>query len=239
MVSRRVPAVAVSEVEVSYGPRATIGPISFELEPGAVLGLIGGNGSGKTTVLRTLCALQTVSRGTVRVYGEPVSVGRPVRRVGAMIEEPRFYGWLSGRDNLLMAAGGRRDWAGRTDPTLDDVGLTEAAEVPVGEYSQGMRQRLGVARALLGDPRLLILDEPSNGMDAPSMRQIRGVLQRTVARGTALILTTHLIAEVEALAHRVCVMNAGSALCVAEVSKAVTEAGSLDTYYQRLLADPP
>ncbi len=231
-------AAELSAVEIHYGPRASIGPISAAVRPGAVLGLIGMNGSGKTSLLRALCALQPVDAGHVRVYGEPVVAGEPVPGLGAMIEEPRFYPWLSARENLVLAAGGRDAWRARIRDVIAAVGLTDAADVRVAEFSQGMRQRLGLARALLGDPRLLVLDEPTNGLDTSAMAQMRELIAGWASRGTAVVVTSHLMSEVEAVADDVLVLNAGELLLNVSMADVLDRWGSVSEMYQRTVMQP-
>lgn len=224
----------VRALEVRYGRRAHIGPVTLGVRRGQVLGLIGANGSGKTTVLRTICALQAPHQGTAQVLGRPVVAGTPVPGLGAMIEEPRFYTWLSGLENLRLAAGGRTDWTRRIDAVLDEVALTDVARTPVAEYSQGMRQRLGLARAMLGDPHVLVLDEPTNGVDFEMLSRIRDVLRERAAAGVAIILTSHLIAEVEATSDVVAIMHAGRLLRADGVGDVRREWGSLQDLYERV-----
>jgi ABC-2 type transport system ATP-binding protein len=228
-------AVELSEVEIRYGPRASIGPVDAVVHPGRVLGLIGANGSGKTSILRAICGLQQAHAGQVRVFGRAVRAGVPVSGVGAMIEEPRFYPWLSALDNLLLAAGGRQPWVARIDALLDSVGLGQVRDTAVAEFSQGMRQRLGFARALLGDPRLLLLDEPTNGLDARGTVQIRGLLRAAVDQGMTLILTSHLLTEIEALADEVLVLNAGRQLHSGTTADAVERWGSVSAMYEDIV----
>lgn len=230
------PAVELCGVHISYGARADIGPVSFRLLAGEVLGVIGGNGSGKTTVLKAICALQPVDHGQVRVYGRPVQAGVPVAEVGAVIEEPRFYPWLTGVENLRLAAGGRAERETTIMDRLCALGLERAGSVRVGEYSQGMRQRLGLARALLGDPRVLVLDEPTNGLDVTALKDVRRLVADQACRGVAIVIVSHLFAEVQAVADSVCLMNAGRVLAVQPVSHAVAKHGSVDALFRAALA---
>jgi ABC-2 type transport system ATP-binding protein len=228
-------AVELREVEIRYGPRASIGPVDAELHAGHVLGLIGANGSGKTSILRAICGLQQAHAGDVRVFGRVVRAGVPVAGVGAMIEEPRFYPWLSAVDNLLLAAGGRQAWVAGIDMVLDAVGLGDVRDTAVAEFSQGMRQRLGIGRALLGKPRLMVLDEPTNGLDARGTVEIRGLLRAAVDQGTTLILTSHLLTEIEALADDLLVLNAGRQLHAGPTTDAVDRWGSVSAMYEHIV----
>jgi ABC-2 type transport system ATP-binding protein len=229
-------ALVLSNVEVHYGPRSKVGPVSAELPDGAVLGLIGTNGSGKTSIMRAICGLQPFARGEITVAGVAVCTGTPVAGVGAMIEEPRFYPWLTATENLLLAAGGRRQWNERIASALAGVGLGETRDLPVGGFSQGMRQRLGLARAVLGQPRLLVLDEPTNGLDANGMAQMRALLAAHAAGGTAVVLSSHLIAEIEAMADAVIVLSAGDVVHHATTREIVDRWGSVSRMYEAVVA---
>ena len=185
-----------------------------------VFGFLGPNGAGKTTTIRMLLGLVFPSEGQVKVLDQPVfeseaTTARALRGVGAMIEEPAAWRWLSGRRNLeyvARAAGPRADRdarLGRMDEVLRLVGLEHAADMKVKAYSQGMRQRLGIALALLGSPRLLVLDEPTNGLDPQGMREIRRLLRRLGDEGVTVFVSSHLLWEVEAMCDRVGVLARG------------------------------
>jgi ABC-2 type transport system ATP-binding protein len=183
-------------------------------------GFLGPNGAGKTTTIRMLLGLIFPTSGDVRVLDQPVfgheGSGSPaLHKVGALIEEPAFWMYLSGRRNLeyfTRAAGPRseqRTRLARIDDVLHTVGLADAATKRVKAYSQGMRQRLGIALALLGEPELLVLDEPTNGLDPQGMREIRLLLRRLAGEGTTVFVSSHLLSEVEAMCDRVGVLAQG------------------------------
>ena len=194
-------------------------------------GFLGPNGAGKTTTIRMILGLIFPTSGEVDVLGEPIFGGSPgqrasaVRRVGAMIEEPAFWSYLSGRRNLeyFARSGGpgvdRRMRLQRIDEVLRIVGLDRAASKKVKAYSQGMRQRLGIALALLGAPRLLVLDEPTNGLDPQGMREVRLLLRRLADEGTTVFVSSHLLAEVEAMCDRVGVLARGKLVAEGPPSK--------------------
>ena len=203
-----------------YGDLAAVDGVDLQIDRGTLYGFLGPNGAGKTTTIRMLLGLIFPTRGEVRVLGEAVfpaerARGRALRRVGAIIEEPGFWNYLSGRTNLayLARAAGpaadRRARLGRIDEVLRLVGLEGAADKKVKAYSQGMRQRLAIALALLGEPELLILDEPTNGLDPRGMREIRLLLRRLAEDGTTVFVSSHLLAEVEAMCDRVGVLARG------------------------------
>jgi ABC-type multidrug transport system ATPase subunit len=224
-------ALELREVVIRYGFRATIGPVSVCLPAGGVLGLMGANGSGKTSLMRAICALQPVHAGRVEALGRAVEPGVPVAGIGAMIEEPRFYPWLSARDNLQLAAGGRRDWQQRIPTALETVELSHVANVRVDQFSQGMRQRLGLARARLGEPRILVLDEPTNGLDVGGIALMRRLLASLVADGTTLVLSSHVLSEVQHLATVVLALRAGDVVASGHTSELVATWGSLEEMY--------
>jgi ABC-2 type transport system ATP-binding protein len=183
-------------------------------------GFLGPNGAGKTTTIRMMLGLIFPTQGEVAILDEPVfgfeGMGSPaLHRVGALIEEPAFWTYLSGRRNLeyLTRASGAREERmmrlGRIDEVLSTVGLQDAAGKKVKAYSQGMRQRLGIAQALLGKPDLLVLDEPTNGLDPQGMREIRLLLRRLADEGTTIFVSSHLLFEVEAMCDRVGVLAQG------------------------------
>jgi ABC-type multidrug transport system ATPase subunit len=209
-------AIRATGLTKRYGDVAAVDGLDLHVERGALYGFLGPNGAGKTTTIRMALGLIHATSGTVEVLGEPVMTDRgPLERVGALVEEPAFYRYLSGRRNLeyFARAGGRgigtRRRLARVDGCLAQVGLTDAADKRVKAYSQGMRQRLGIGLALLGDPELLMLDEPTNGLDPTGMREMRQLLRGLVDGGTTVFVSSHLLAEVEAMCDRVGVMAQG------------------------------
>jgi len=194
--------------------------LDLGVEQGVLYGFLGPNGAGKTTTIRMALGLIFPTSGEVEVLGEPVATAqaprdRAMRQVGAMIEEPGFWRYLSGRRNLEYfaragrPAADRRARLDRVDDVLRTVGLHEAATKKVKAYSQGMRQRLGIALALLGAPKVLMLDEPTNGLDPQGMREIRTLLRRLADEGVTVFVSSHLLTEVEAMCDRVGVLARG------------------------------
>lgn len=203
------PALEIRAVTRAYRRGPTIGPIDIAIDHGRVLGLVGGNGAGKTTLLRMICGLLAPTSGEVNVAGTSIVAGRPVAGLGAMIEEPAFYPWATGRASLELAAAGRRDRVARIESCLSQVGLLEAADTKTRSYSQGMRQRLGLARALLGGPTLLVLDEPSNGLDPQGIRWLRGLVREQAAAGVTVVVSSHMLGELRQMADEVLVLRTG------------------------------
>ena len=226
-------ALASRGLTKRYGSFLAVHPLDLDVGRGEVYGFIGPNGAGKTTTIRMLLGLIEPSGGAAELFGEPLGARRPgLRRVGALIEEPAFWPYLSGRHNLsclARAAGRSADTDARLrriDEVLGIVGLAEVADRAVRAFSQGMRQRLGIAQALLGAPELLVLDEPTNGLDPTGMREMRVLLRRLADDGTTVFVSSHLLGEVESICDRVGVMAGGR--LVAEGSPDRLRAASSD-----------
>jgi ABC-type multidrug transport system ATPase subunit len=199
-----------------YGRITAVDGIDLEVREGDVYGFLGANGSGKTTTVRMLLGLVLATSGSIEVLGRPMPAsGRDVLpQIGSMVEGPAAYPQLSGRTNLALVdasgpGGVRRTRAGRIDDALARVGLDGVDKRPVRAYSLGMRQRLGLAAALLRTPRLLVLDEPTNGLDPQGIREIRQLLLDLNAAGTTVFLSSHLLAEIEQMCTRVGVLDRG------------------------------
>jgi ABC-2 type transport system ATP-binding protein len=204
--------IETHELTKRFGDREVIKGIDLRVPRGVAFGYLGPNGAGKTTLIRTLLGLTPASAGEMRMFGLPVPARRAeaLARVGAIVEEPLFHGHLSGRDNLRVVAAARDGAAvARIGETLDRVGLTARADDRVKTYSLGMRQRLGIARCLLADPELLILDEPMNGLDPAGIREFRGFVRDFVAEGRTIILSSHLLDEVEKTCDHVAIVDQG------------------------------
>jgi ABC-2 type transport system ATP-binding protein len=199
----------------SFGRFLAVDGVDLDVREGDRYGFLGPNGSGKTTVIRMLLGLVYATSGEIEVLGErmPARAGRVLPQVGALIEGPSAYPHLSGRANLNLidaaGPGGRRTRKARIAAALDQVGLGGIDNRAVGKYSLGMRQRLGLAGALLRAPRLLILDEPANGLDPRGIRELRDLLAGLSAAGTTIFLSSHQLSEVEQLCSRVGVVDRG------------------------------
>ena len=217
--------------------RYAVRDLSFRVEKGQVLGLLGPNGAGKTTTLRMLMGLITPDGGGIRVFGHAIRPGAPVlSRVGAFVEGAGFLPHLTGRENLELywQATGRPPEDAHLDEALEIAGLGDALARAVRTYSQGMRQRLAIAQAMLGLPDLLILDEPTNGLDPPQIREMREVMIRYAAAGRTVIVSSHLLAEVEQSCTHLVVMDRGRLVQAGPVGEIV---GSGDTLLVGLAAD--
>jgi ABC-2 type transport system ATP-binding protein len=193
-----------------FGPTVAVSDLDLSVSSGQVYGFLGPNGAGKTTTIRMLLGLVTPTAGQIRLLGRRLPDPGVVAKVGSMIEEPAFYPWMSGQVNLeVLAATGGGCAPGEVARVLGLVGLSDVAGRKVKAYSQGMRQRLGIAAAMLGQPPLLIIDEPTNGLDPAGIREIRGLLNDLTAAGTTVFLSSHLLAEVEQVCDRVAVIVRG------------------------------
>jgi ABC-2 type transport system ATP-binding protein len=208
-----------------FGPVLAVDHVDLDVREGDRYGFLGPNGSGKTTVIRMLLGLVFASSGEIEVLGRPIParVREVLPQVGALVEGPSAYGHLSGRANLALIdaagrGGARRTRRRRVDEALEQVGLAGIDGRPVRKYSLGMRQRLGLAAALLRAPRLLVLDEPANGLDPQGIREIRDLLGRLNEAGTTVFLSSHQLAEVELLCTRVGVIDRGRLVLQAELS---------------------
>jgi ABC-2 type transport system ATP-binding protein len=207
-----VPLVVEHLVKTYADGHRAVDDVSWRAERGQVVGLLGPNGAGKTTTMRMIMGLIRADSGTVHVLGHPVSAGAEVLgRVGALIEGPGFLPHLTGRANLeaYWAATGRPVEDARFEEALDVAALGGAVDRPVKSYSHGMRQRLGIAQAMLGMPELLILDEPTNGLDPPQIAAMRPILRNYAETGRTVVVSSHLLAEVEMTCTHVVVMHAG------------------------------
>jgi ABC-type multidrug transport system ATPase subunit len=207
----------VHQLEKHYGDHRAVQGIDLCVRKGEIHGFLGPNGAGKTTTIGMILGLIYPSAGKIAVFGQPVTPGatRPLRRVGALVGSPSLVPYLSARENLrLMARLFPHLPKQRVDEVLEWIGLTEAANRPAGKFSTGMKQRLGLGMALIDQPELLILDEPTNGMDPAGMREVRLLLASLAEQGITIFLSSHLLHEIEQVCTRVTVLNRG--LIVAE-----------------------
>ena len=205
-------AVQTTGLTKRFGDRVAVDRVDLRVPAGTAFGYLGPNGAGKTTLIRMLRGLSRPVAGSRQILGYPLPGQRSAAllRVGAMAEEPRFLDHLTGRENLGINAAAREPAAaGRIEGALDRVGLTERAGERVARYSTGMRQRLGVARCLLADPQLLILDEPTNGLDPAGVVEFRAMIRSLVAEGRTVMLSSHLLDEVEKICDTAAIVDRG------------------------------
>ena len=205
-----------------YGGITAVDGLSMEVRRGHVYGLLGPNGSGKTTTMGMLLGLVRPTSGTFSLFGSTDGHRQALRRVGAIVETPSFYPYLSGRRNLIYFQGiSGRGLPGEIDYLLDTVGLLERADSKFRTYSLGMKQRLGLAYAMLGDPELLFLDEPTNGMDPEGMIEVRDLIRNLGAEGRTVLLSSHLLHEVEQVCDSVTIISKGKLIAQGDVSELV------------------
>ncbi|MDO5711465.1 MAG: ATP-binding cassette domain-containing protein, partial [Micrococcales bacterium] len=224
-----VPLVVDNLVKTYKDGHRAVDDVSWRAEAGQVVGLLGPNGAGKTTTMRMLVGLIRPDSGAVHVLGEPVRAGAPVlSRVGALIEGPGFLPHLTGQQNLraYWEATGRDPGDAHIESALEVAALGDAVDRPVRTYSQGMRQRLGIAQAMLGRPEVLLLDEPTNGLDPPQIAAMRPILQDYARTGRTVVVSSHLLAEVEQTCTHVVVMNRGRVVATGSVAELVTGDGT-------------
>jgi len=202
-----------------YGDRIAVDHVRLHICRGEVYGFLGPNGAGKTTTLRILLGLVRASSGTARVLGAAPGDPAALARIGVLVESPAFYPYLSGHDNLRVFARYASVPASKVDEVLEIVTLTDRAKDPASSYSLGMKQRLGVGVALLKDPELLILDEPTNGLDPAGMADMRALIRRLGSEGRTVLLSSHLLGEVQQVCDRVGVIAEGRLLREGTVSE--------------------
>jgi ABC-2 type transport system ATP-binding protein len=229
------PIVTVEGLTKRYGPVAAVDGVTFSLVRGTITGFLGPNGAGKTTTLRMLLGLAEPTSGTALVFGQRYAqLGQPVRQVGAVLESNDFNPGRSGRDHLrVLALAAGLPWP-RVEEVLGIVDLAAAASRPVRTYSLGMRQRLGLAAALLGDPELLVLDEPANGLDPAGVHWLRKLLRSFAERGGAVLIASHVLAEVAQTADRVVIISHGRLVADAGVDELAQAGQTLEDAYLRL-----
>jgi ABC-2 type transport system ATP-binding protein len=214
--SDNAPAIETRALTKRFGARTAVDGVDLLVPRACAFGFLGPNGAGKTTMIRMLLGLTGASEGDMRLLGHPVPAERDLalRRVGAVVEDPRFHPHLTGRENLRIVAAVRdSEAAARIAPALARVGLSERADEKVRRYSLGMRQRLGVARCLLADPLLLILDEPTNGLDPGGIQEFREMIRALVEQeGRTVFLSSHLLDEVEKICDAAAIVDRGTVL---------------------------
>ena len=222
---RPMSALAATNLTKVIGHRTIVDDVSFELRPGEVFGFLGPNGAGKTTTIRMLVGLIRPTHGTVTICGYDIrrDFEKAMRCIGCIVENPDLYRFMTGRENLEHFArmlGVNHDEIERVAAL---VNLSHRLDQRVGTYSLGMRQRLGIAQALLGNPRVLILDEPANGLDPAGIREIRELLRALAAeRGMAVFISSHLLAEIELICDRVAIIHKGQILKTGTVQELIS-----------------
>ncbi len=210
----------------SFGSHNAVDAIDLQVPRGSIFGFLGPNGSGKTTTIRMLLGLANISAGEVSLLGHsvPAEIGKALPKVGALVEGPAFYPYLSGRDNLIRFDSADRyadpaTRAARVDAALAKVGLTQAEGKKVHAYSLGMKQRLGIANALLQPRDLLVLDEPTNGLDPQGTREVRNLIRLLASEGITIFISSHLLVEIEQICTHLAVMSQGKIVAQGSVEE--------------------
>jgi ABC-2 type transport system ATP-binding protein len=233
------PAVSVRQLSKRYGDVAAVDGLTFTLECGTITGFIGPNGAGKTTTLRMLLGLAEPTAGEALVFGRRYcELDEPSHRIGALLESGDFDPGRSGRNHLRTLALATGIGYDRVEELLELIELERAADRHVRTYSLGMRQRLGLAAALLGDPELLVLDEPANGLDPAGIAWLRGFLHRFAADGRTVLISSHVLAEVAQTVQTALIINGGRLVGELELDQLQGGARSLETAYLELTGAP-
>jgi ABC-2 type transport system ATP-binding protein len=220
-------AIEVHGLSKHFGAVHAVNGLSFEVEQGRVTGFLGPNGSGKTTTLRMLLGLVSITEGTATFGGRRyVELDHPIHHVGAVLEATSFHPTRRAEDHLKAVAIGARIPLSRVDETLAQVGLTDVARRRVGKFSLGMRQRLQLATALLGDPEILILDEPSNGLDPQGIQWLRTFIRHQASIGHAVLVSSHLLSEMEETVDDVVIVSNGQLVLQTTLAELATRAGT-------------
>ena len=226
-----MPVLEVRGFTKKFGDFVAVEDLGFVVHRGDVYGFLGPNGSGKSTTIRAILGLVKPTDGEIRVFGRPAHGPTGREGLAGFVDAPGFYGYLSARDNLrLLAAADKRKKEPPLAQVLETVGLSERARDKVKAYSTGMKQRLAIAAALLREPELLILDEPTNGLDPGGMRDIRALVRRLADEGLTIFLSSHLLAEVEQLCNRVAVIGRGRLLAEGTLAEVVQGANGHPGY---------
>jgi ABC-2 type transport system ATP-binding protein len=230
--------IEVRGLSKRYGDTVAVDRLSFDVRPGVVTGFLGPNGSGKSTTMRLLLGLDAPDAGQARINGRRYrELAWPLREVGALLEARAFHPGRSARAHLAALAAGNGIPRSRVEEVLGLVGLAEAAGRRAGRFSLGMGQRLGIAAALLGDPGVLLLDEPVNGLDPEGIRWIRRLLRSLAAEGRTVFVSSHLIGEMASTADRVVVIGRGRLLADTSVAELSAGAASLEEAFFELTSD--
>jgi ABC-2 type transport system ATP-binding protein len=227
--------IVVDGLHKRFGQTVALDGVSFTVAPGTVTGFVGPNGAGKSTTMRIILGLDSAQQGTALVGGRPyASITHPMREVGSLLDAGALQPSRSGRNHLLWIARSQRLPASRVDEVAEMVGLAGAARRRAGGYSLGMRQRLGIAAAMLGDPAALIMDEPFNGMDPEGIIWMRSFLRELAAEGRAVLVSSHLLGELPGVADHVVVIGRGRVLADGPLEDLTAGAASLEDAYLRL-----
>ena len=226
--------LSVNRISKSFEDRAVLSDVSFDIGEGEIVGFLGPNGAGKTTAIKIILGLLTPNAGEVYIDGLNVRTDfeKAIRNVGAIIETPELYGYLSGMDNLKVAARPYRVRRSRINEVVEAVGLSEQIGEKVRRYSLGMRQRLGIAQAMLHSPKLLILDEPLNGLDPSGVLDFRMLVRSLAAGGTSVLISSHQLAEMELMCSRLIIIESGFIVSIKTLKELTGESDDNPVHYR-------
>jgi ABC-2 type transport system ATP-binding protein len=231
------PIARVESLTKRYGDKTAVDDTTFDIRPGAITGFLGPNGAGKTTTLRLLLGLAEPTSGTAHIGGVPFGdLEQPWQHVGAVLESNDFHPGRTGRNHLVFLAQLCGLGNDRVDEVLELVGLADAGDRRAGDYSLGMRQRLGLAAALIGSPSLLILDEPANGLDPIGVRWLRELLRSHADAGGAVLMSSHLLAEAQQTVDHVLIIHDGHLLADAPIAELIEPGGDLEATFVSVVA---
>ena len=213
--------LSINELTKSFGKRKAVDNLSFEISEGEIFGFLGPNGAGKSTAIKSMLSLIKPDSGDIEIFGNSVIKhhNSALQGVGALVERPDFFEYLSAKQNLSMLAKMDNVSANKITEVLDIVGLSTRGKDKVKAYSQGMKQRLGIAQALLSDPKLLILDEPTNGLDPRGMKEVRELIQDLANKGITILLSSHILHEVEQVCTTMAIINKGKLIKSGKVNE--------------------
>jgi len=229
--------LSIKNLSKSFGKRKAVNNLSFDIKEGEIFGFLGPNGAGKSTAIRSMLALIKPDEGDIEIFGKSVMKQKnsALQGVGALVERPDFYEYLSAHQNLSLLATMDNVSKKRIDEVLAIVGLTDRRDDKVKAYSQGMKQRLGIAQALLCDPKLLILDEPTNGLDPRGMKEVRDLIRKLSQEGITILLSSHILHEVEQVCSTMAIINLGKLIKIGSVHDLLNES---DTSVTEIKAVP-
>jgi ABC-type multidrug transport system ATPase subunit len=230
--------LSIKNLSKSFGKRKAVDNLSLDINEGEIFGFLGPNGAGKSTAIRSMLSLIKPDEGDIEIFNKSVKKKKnsALEGVGALVERPDFYEYLSAHRNLSLLATMDNVSQKRIDEVLEIVGLTDRREDKVKAYSQGMKQRLGIAQALLCDPKLLILDEPTNGLDPRGMKEVRDLIRKLSHEGITILLSSHILHEVEQVCTTMAIINLGKLIKIGSTYDLLNES---DTFVTEIKAEPP
>lgn len=229
--------LSVKNLSKSFGKRKAVDSLSFEIRAGEIFGFLGPNGAGKSTAIRAMLSLIKPDSGDIEIFGKSIRKyhNSALQEVGALVERPDFYEYLSAYKNLSLLAAMDKVSKERILEVLEIVGLADRAKDKVRAFSQGMKQRLGIAQALLSKPKLLILDEPTNGLDPRGMKEVRDLIRKLAEEGITILLSSHLLHEIEQICTTMAIINLGKLIKIGSVHDLLNES---DTFITEITAEP-